>query len=119
MKKNSIITFLFVTFSWMAWCQCNPDVPSYTIDLSGAPDSSWVLYEADALDRLGQCCGEPSNVNCIQFIITLDTNSAGIYFDYDGAGGFGALNWTIDCGPEHNLKDTICVTDPGPFTLTF
>ncbi|MBD3637806.1 MAG: gliding motility-associated C-terminal domain-containing protein [Crocinitomicaceae bacterium] len=117
--KLIILTFASLLISSITYSQCGINVPNYVIDLSGAPDSTWVLYEADAQDRLGQCCGAPSNYNCISFDITLDSNSAGIFFDYDGAGAYGSLNWQIDCGPQYNLKDTICVTDPGPFTLTF
>lgn len=109
--------FLFTTYLLSA--QCSPTVPLYVIDLSSNPDTTWILYEEDALDRNGQCCSAGSNENCIQFQITLHPNTAGIFFDYDGAGAYGSLNWQIDCGPEFNLKDTICVTGGGTFTLTF
>lgn len=117
--KNILLLASLLLISSFASSQCGVNVPNYVIDLNGAPDSTWVLQEQDALDRDGQCCGAPGNYNCISFDITLDPNSAGIFFDYDGAGAFGSLNWQIDCGPQYNLKDTICVTDPGPFTLTF
>jgi gliding motility-associated-like protein len=117
--KKSLLTSILLAISYVATSQCGVNVPNYTINLVGAPDTTWTLLEADALDRDGQCCAAPSNYNCISFDITLDPNAAGIFFDYDGAGAFGSLNWQIDCGPQYNLKDTICVTDPGPFTLTF
>lgn len=120
MKNLAILmSLLFVSAATTSFGQCDPSVPLYVIDLSANADTSWVLYEADAQNRDGQCCSADPNENCIQFQITLHPNAAGIFFDYDGAGAFGSLNWQIDCGPEFNLKDTICVTDPGPFTLTF
>jgi len=117
--KKSIFTLLIFMISVLSYGQCGANVPNYVINLSGAPDSTWVLNEIDALDRDGQCCGANTNVNCISFDITLDSNSAGIFFDYDGAPANGSLGWQIDCGPMNNMQDTICVTDPGPFTLTF
>lgn len=99
--------------------QCDPSVPLYVIDLSSNADTTWVLYEGDALNRNGQCCSATSSENCIQFQITLNANAAGVFFDYDGAGAFGSLNWKIDCGPANNLKDTICISGGGTFTLTF
>lgn len=114
-----LVAFLLAGLPKLVLSQCDPSVPLYVIDLSANADTTWVLFEEDALTRDGQCCSAGSNENCIQFQITLNPNAAGIFFDYDGAGAFGSLNWQIDCGPEFNLKDTICVTDPGPFTLTF
>lgn len=108
-----------VFFQSKITAQCDPSVPYYQVDLSSNPDTTWVLLEADALDRAGLCCSALSNENCIQFEITLHPGAAGIYFDYDGAGAFGSLAWQMDCGISYNLKDTICVTDPGPFTITF
>jgi gliding motility-associated-like protein len=117
--KKQLVTIIALFTGLLTYAQCGVNVPNYTIDLTGAPDTTWTLLEVDADDRDGQCCGAPGNYNCISFTITLDPNAAGIFFDYDGAGAFGSLNWQIDCGPQYNLKDTICVTDPGPFTLTF
>lgn len=116
MKTIYLLLFLLVTNGIIA--QCDPEVPTYVIDLSANPDTTWVLFEADALDRNGQCCGVTSSENCIKFQITLHPNAAGIFFDYDGAGAFGSLNWREDCGTPHSLKDTICVTALS-FTLTF
>lgn len=116
--KKTLSLFLLLLLAKGAFAQCDPEVPTYVIDLSANPDTTWVLYEADALDRDGQCCGVSSNENCIKFEITLNPNAAGIFFDYDGAGAFGSLNWREDCGTPHSLKDTICVTELS-FTLTF
>lgn len=103
----------------LTFSQCDPEVPTIVIDLSSNPDTTWTLFEVNAPDRVGQCCGVASSQNCIRFEITLHPNSAGLFFDYDGAGAFGSLNWRIDCGAPYSLKDTICVTETGPFTLTF
>lgn len=117
---NKLLFSIFLLgASKLVYAQCGSNVPTYTVDLTGAPDSTWVLLEQDALDRQGQCCGVSSSKNCISFEIIPDPNCGGIYFDYDGAGAFGSLKWQIDCGPEYNLKDTICLANSNPFTLTF
>lgn len=102
-----------------SFAQCDVNVPTYYIDLSNNPDTTWTLLEADADNRDGFCCGASGSDNCIRFEITLSPEAAGIYFNYDGAPSYGSLAWQLDCGPEYNLRDTICVSDPGPFTLSF
>jgi len=114
-----LIPIAILIFNTKSYAQCDPSVPYYQVDLSSNPDTTWVLLEGDALDRTGLCCSASSNENCIQFEITLHPGAAGIYFDYDGAGAFGSLAWQMDCGTSYSLKDTICVTDPGPFVITF
>jgi hypothetical protein len=118
MKKTILLCFALL-FVGVSYGQCDPTVPLYTIDISNNPDTTWTLLEVDALDRDGLCCSADPNENCIQFEITLHPDAAGIFFDYDGAGAFGSLAWQLDCGTEYNLKDTICYTGSGTFTLTF
>ncbi|MFZ9027708.1 MAG: gliding motility-associated C-terminal domain-containing protein [Crocinitomicaceae bacterium] len=117
--KKTIFLFFVLLFVGVSYGQCDPTVPLYTIDISNNPDTTWTLLEVDALDRNGQCCSADPNEACIQFEITLHPDAAGIFFDYDGAGAYGSLAWQLDCGPEYNLKDTICYTGSGTFTLTF
>lgn len=117
--KNLLTTLMLLCAVHGINAQCTSNVPTIIIDLSANPDTTWVMYEVDAPDRLGQCCGVPASQDCIRFEITLHPNAAGVFFDYDGAGAFGSLSWQLNCGTAYNLKDTICVTDPGPFTLTF
>lgn len=117
--KRLLLTLFTIASTSLIYGQCGVNVPNYVIDLTSNPDTTWQLLEVDADNRDGQCCGYPSNFNCISFTIELHPDAAGIFFDYDGAGAFGSLDWQIDCGAAYSLKDTICVTDPGPFTLTF
>lgn len=121
MKIRSLLSLLcLLVVSSVSWSQqCDPTVPLYQIDLSANSDTTWILYEEDAQDRQGQCCNADPNENCIQFEIILNENTAGVFFDYDGAGAYGSLNWQIDCGPEYNLKDTICFNGGDTVLLTF
>ena len=95
-----LLVFLFILYSGKTNAQCGVNVPVITVDLTGAPDSVWVLPESQAPDRLGQCCGASGSDNCIRFDIILDQNCAGIFFEYDSAPGIGSLDWQVDCGPE-------------------
>jgi gliding motility-associated-like protein len=117
--KKFIFIFICIGAIFPAKSQCGTTVPSYSIDLTGAPDSVWTLLGSNASPRQGQCCGAPGSQKCISFEVIPDANCGAIYFNYEGAGAFGTLNWRIDCGPAFNLTDTICITDDSPFTLTF
>ena len=117
--KKFIFIFICICAIFQAKGQCGTDVPNYVIDLTGVPDSVWILTASDAAPREGQCCDAPGSHKCISFEVTPDPSVGAIYFNYTGAGAFGSLNWKIDCGPAYNLNDTICVTDASPFTLTF
>ena len=70
MKNFTLLTLSAFFISTIYSQDCGINVPNYNIDLTGAPDSSWVLFEEDALERNGQCCGAGSNENCISFEIT-------------------------------------------------
>jgi gliding motility-associated-like protein len=118
MKKFKLLILALVLYA-NAYSQCGVNVPNIVIDLSSTPDTTWVLTRANAPNRNGQCCGVGTNESCISFTVTLNENAAGIFFTYDGAPAYGSLGWRIDCGPTYNMRDTICVTDKGPFTLTF
>lgn len=119
MKKMFYPILIAVLCPFYSNSQCNPNVPLYVIDLSQNPDTTWILTEENAHDRFGQCCSATDNENCIQFQITLNEYAAGVYFNYDGAPAYGSLGWQIDCGPMHNLRDTICINGGGTYTLTF
>lgn len=117
--KNLLTTLILLFAVQTINAQCTSNVPTIVIDLSANPDTSWVMYEVNAPNRLGQCCGAPTNQDCIRFEITLHPDAAGVFFDYDGAAAYGSLSWQLNCGTAYSLRDTICVTETGSFTLTF
>lgn len=97
--------------------QCDPNVPSLTVDLSSAVDAT---FQSPSIQRQGQCCGVVNPDECLEFVITLHPLAQGINFAIcDGAVPPGALFYQIDCGPPVAVGAPICLDGPGPHVLTF
>ena len=97
--------------------QCGASVPTFTVDLTGNPDSIWL---SSSVARVDQCCGVANNVNCIRFIVTLDSNAVGINLDiFSGAVPGGALFWQVSCTGSNAVGADICLNGPGPHDITF
>ena len=101
--------------------QCDVGVPFFNVNLTGNNDSLWL---SSNVVRSGLCCGlDPlakPPIRCVQFAVTLDSNSAGIKFDIaSGAVPPGALGYSIDCGAMYQVGDVICLDPPWPRYLTF
>ncbi len=97
--------------------QCGPNVPSIVVDLSSAPDAT---YLSPNIQRQGQCCGVTAPYQCLEFIITLHPDAQGINFDIcAGAVPPGALFYQVGCGPQIQVGQAICLDGAGPHYLTF
>ncbi|MCW5898132.1 MAG: gliding motility-associated C-terminal domain-containing protein [Flavobacteriales bacterium] len=97
--------------------QCGPTVPSLVVDLSSAPNATFL---SPSIQRNGQCCGVTAPDQCLEFIITLHPDAQGIHFDIcAGAVPPGALFYQIGCGPPIQVGQPICLDGPGPHVLTF
>lgn len=97
--------------------QCGPNVPIFNVDLTGTPDSVWT---SPPVARDGHCCGGAGNDRCIDFVVTLDPNAAGISLDIiSGAVPGGALFYQVNCGPPTPVGEPICLNGPGPHIITF
>lgn len=117
MKKLLLFIFIFFCFSSFIYSQCGPGVPAFNVDLTGSPDSIWT---SPSVSRNGNCCTSTPPDKCIDFIITLDPNAAGITFNIiSGAIPGGALFYQINCGPPQALGSAICLSGVGPHFLTF
>lgn len=107
---------------------CEASTPTYTVDLTGSPDSLW---QSASGKRSGGCCGAntgpPDNERCVEFIITLDVETQAISFDIaTGAEPSGSLGWRLSdpadpntCGVENQAGDPVCVSGVGPHRITF
>ena len=96
---------------------CNAGVPTFTVNMTGNPNGSWV---SPLTGRNDYCCGVTGNDACVQFIITLDPMSTGIIFNIaSGAVPPGALFYQINCGPQTQVGAPICLTGVGPHFLSF
>ncbi|MFH1320599.1 MAG: PKD domain-containing protein [Bacteroidota bacterium] len=97
---------------------CTPNTPSYTLDLSGNPNGTWV--SAPPIVRAGSCCGSVWPDRCIVFLITLDSAAVAINFEIiSGAVPGGSMFYQIDCGPPVTVGEPICLNGPGPYALSF
>ncbi len=108
-----------VCMSWgtMSLAQCDPSVPSFTVDLSSSPTATWM---SPSIQRNGQCCSASAPEQCLQLTLTLHPDAQGINFQIcEGAVPPGALFYQIDCGPPIQVGQPICLNGPGPFVLTF
>lgn len=122
--KTKITTVVFVLFGLLGpqkfiFCQsgCGPATPTYTVDLTGQPNGSWI---SPVIVRDDTCCGATSPDKCLQFIITLDPAADGIEFNiYSGAVPPGALYYQVNCGPNIEVGHAICLNGVGPHYLTF
>jgi len=96
---------------------CDLSTPTYTVDLTGAPDSIW---QSPVEIRDGFCCSASGSDRCIEFIVTLDPGALGIQFNIAaGAVPPGALFYEIDCTNPTQVGDTLCLDGAGPHRITF
>lgn len=96
---------------------CNAGVPTFTVNMTGNPNGSWM---SPNVGRNDYCCGVTGNDACVQFIVTLDPMSTGIIFNIaSGAVPPGALFYQINCGPQTQVGEPICLTGVGPHYLSF
>lgn len=120
-KINSLLVlfafFLITSFNNDLNAQCGPTVPSFTVDLTGTPDSVW---QSPPVVRTGNCCGTTSPDRCVEFIITLDPAAVAINFQITGGAiPPGALFYQINCGPQITAGQSVCITGVGPHVITF
>jgi len=106
----------------LAWpcevlAQCGPNVPSFPVDLSSAPNATFL---SPSFQRQGLCCGATFPDQCLEFIVTLHPDAQGIVFNVcEGAMPPGALFYQIGCGPQTPVGQPVCLNGPGPHVLTF
>lgn len=94
---------------------CSSATPLFYVDLTGQPNGVW---QSPPILRGGDCCG--TDVNCIEFIVTLDSMATGILFNIAaGAVPGGALYYQLNCGPLTSIGTPICLSGAGPHDITF
>jgi len=95
---------------------CGANVPYYEVDLIGQPSGNYI---SPSIIRNGACCGS-SGDRCIEFKIKLDTNSIAInFYIASGAIPSGSMYYQINCSAPTPVGSDICLSGPGPYTLTF
>lgn len=116
-KNNICLLFVLFFCCQKIYAQCGSGTPSFTANLSSAPNATWV---SPSVQRNDTCCGWTGSDQCIKFTIFLNPNSMGINFGIaSGAVPNGALFYSINCGPPISVGTPICLSGAGPHILTF
>ncbi|MFC2111556.1 hypothetical protein ACFLQ5_03810, partial [Bacteroidota bacterium] len=108
---------LFISFNSIeSFAQCDTLTPSFIVDLSSAANNSWV---STAVIRDGSCCSGTGN-NCIEFVLTLHPNAAGMLFEIvSGAIPGGSMYYQIGCSSPTTVGQPLCISGAGPHLITF
>jgi large repetitive protein len=115
--KSTLLVILIIYWCLPGYSQCGPNVPTFTVNLTGNPQGTWT---SPSVIRNDNCCGTTFPDRCVKFEITLDPNATGITFNIiSGAIPGGALFYQINCGPPTALGAPICLSGVGPHILTF
>ena len=114
----SVIVFLFSLNPIRAQTgYCDPDVPSFTVNLSSSSASNWVSPDTS---RQGNCCGLSNSDLCVHFNLTLNPNAAGVQIDMIGADPPGSLTYSFSCtAPGYPGGTVKCISGVGPHDITF
>ncbi len=100
-----------------AQSSCDPSTPTFPVDLSSNPDTTWVSTDTS---RQGNCCGTTPPDVCVAFELTLHPDAQGIIFDiYSGAEPPGALFYQVECGTPTPVGEMLCLNGAGPHHITF
>jgi gliding motility-associated-like protein len=112
-----IILLLPIHSSYGQSGSCDPTTPFFVVDLSASPGGTWT---SPNVSRIGNCCGTTFPDRCIEFEIHLNPGTVAINFTIaSGAIPPGSMFYQIDCGPQIPVGQPVCITGPGPHTLTF
>jgi len=96
---------------------CDPDVPSFTVNLSSSSAGIWVSPDTA---RQGNCCGLSNSDLCVHFNLTLNPNAAGVQIDMIGADPPGSLTYSFSCtAPGYPGGTVKCISGVGPHDITF
>jgi len=117
-KRKFLITCL-ITFFWLSnsnikaqTCTCGGTVPTYTVDLSANPDTTWTASGI----RSGLCCTAIAPTNCVKFLVTVNAQSSQVGFTSNVT---GASFYQVDCGPETPIGTPLCLSGVTSFCITF
>src|SRR5687768_2674014 len=112
-KFICLAVFLFAAISNVS-AQCSSVTPTFTLDLSGAPNASSIT---PLTVRNGTCC--TGTDPCVQIIVILNPNSMAVLLEVIGANPGGALNYEFDCNGTQYIGGTpLCLSGTGQHTLT-
>src|ERR1043165_7865850 len=96
---------------------CDGTVPTFNVDYVNNLGGTFVT---PSLFRNGHCCSANGSDDCLDFVINMDSNTAGVSFGIvEGAQPSGSMYYQIDCGPQVVVGVIGCITTPGTHYVTF
>lgn len=116
LPKAVICSLIFlVSFSFKINAQgCGVNVPVYTVDLTGKPDSTWI---SPSIVRNDLCCSAILPSRCVKFIVTLDPASLGLNLTITGS-AMGVVYYQVDCGSMQPVGEPKCLAGGGTYIVT-
>jgi hypothetical protein len=108
--------------------ECDADVPFFTFDLSGSPDTTFLTPK---VERQGHCCGSTNSDLYLSFYATLHPQVAMFeivvapgYADPGGSGDYniisgGDLTIPGSCGTDIPGGQPVCISGSGPYKITY
>lgn len=117
--KNLSLTILMFLSVNVLKSQCT--APTFTLDLSAAADTSYVLSNQT---RGGVCCVGSSTLvsssNCVSFVVYINPNTELISFDVTNPSPSGSAYYQVNCGTPVSIGTPLCAIGlTSPFTITY
>lgn len=114
LTRAFIVSLLVLTLPVSYSAQCSSVTPTFTLDLSGAPNSS---SSTPVASRNGTCCG--GSVPCVKIVVILHPNAMALELVPTGADPGGSLTYEFNCnGIQYPGGSRVCLSGTGPQTLT-
>jgi gliding motility-associated-like protein len=93
--------------------QCDPGVPTFTVDFSASPDTTVVISSS----RVDHCCGATGSQRCIRFLVTVNPGST--EFGFTVSNGNNGI-YKVDCiNPGQAPGTPLCLSGVTTFTVTY
>ncbi|KJS06376.1 MAG: hypothetical protein VR77_05055 [Flavobacteriales bacterium BRH_c54] len=86
-------------------CGCDNTVPTFTINLSANPDTSYAIQAT----RNGYCCSASGPDRCISFNITVSPGANQVNFDVFNPAPPGGAFYQVGCGTPTSLGTPLCI----------
>lgn len=97
-------------------CGCDNTVPTFTINLSANPDTSYAIQST----RNGYCCSASGPARCISFNITVNPGANQVNFDVFNPAPPGGAFYQVGCGTPTSLGTPLCIdTGVVSFCVTY
>lgn len=121
-RKPGIFLVLLTWWLIMATKALGQPCTSFTADLTSSPTATF--SNTGFFSPSGLCCGATSGSRCFSYVVTLHPSANAVVINLSRQGGtWGQIDYFVDCMNygivEENRPLVICLSGPGPHTITF